>query len=104
MNLRDETIAFLAQNGKDLEDVAFIGSLETGESLSVREFLVLSNREYDNGFGGQEVRSDLVLVFKNRSQMVRREYDGAEWWEFIPVPRIPRKTKPMTYLYDENQT
>lgn len=43
------------------------------------------NFEYDNGYGFQEI--DGVIVFTDNSWMMRREYDGSEWWEYNKCPK-----------------
>jgi len=46
--------------------------------------LALLDREYDDGFGGQEL--DGTIVFKDGTWLERGEYDGSEWWEYKCKP------------------
>jgi hypothetical protein len=43
------------------------------------------NFEYDNGYGFQEI--DGVIVFTDNTWMMRREYDGSEWWGYFGCPQ-----------------
>lgn len=93
MNLLQETIEVMNEHGKAPEDVRWVG----GDTFwfTWDEFSELADRDYDNGFGGQEVARDLVVV-GGGWHMERHEYDGSEWWEFkqqLPRPeehKVPR--------------
>ena len=54
------------------------------------EFAKLANKKYDNGYGGNEVPLDLIVVGKDW-WLERHEYDGAEWWEFKKLPVKPKQ-------------
>lgn len=56
---------------------------------------------YDNGFGGQEVVTDLVILGDNW-WLERGEYDGSEWWGFRTVPKVSTDSKLITTLGDDN--
>ena len=47
------------------------------------------NRQYDAGYGGQELYG--TLWFSNHRWAERGEYDGSEWWEICEFPDPPRK-------------
>ena len=81
-----------------LSSVIFIGSLESGHECTWSEFKMLSNVEYDPGYGAQEVASDLVIVFSDHSRLYRREDGGAESWEFTRAFVAPEKFLPITKL------
>lgn len=98
MNLLTETLQCLKRWHYTAEDITYIGSLESGHSCTWEEFCVLANVEYDNGFGAQQVASDLVIVFKDNGLMRRHEYDGAEGWECIVPPVIPHSRRPIKRL------
>ena len=97
-NLLEETKKKMAAHGKQVKDVVFIGSLTSGYSCSWPQFRRLSDENYDQGFGHQKVATDLVIVFKDASKLERREYDGAEWWEYSCIPQIPDTPKPISRL------
>lgn len=86
-NLLKETLDELQENGKSFECVLWIGS-EDGH-ITKELFLELANIDYDNGYGGQEIASDLVLV-GDGWWLERGEYDGSEWWEFKSPPVMPK--------------
>ena len=92
MNLLNETFEFLKLHEKNFKkDVLWIG----GEDFYISKelFLKLADVEYDSGYGGQEVATDLVIV-GNGWWLERFEYAGFENWEFrtfIDKPGRERK-------------
>ena len=96
MNLLNETINKLEEYGKYLDDVVFIGCESFG--ITKEQFISLANKEYDDGFGSQEVAQDLI-VRGNDFWLERHEYDGSEWWEFKTLPRIPDKVRHIDLLF-----
>lgn len=93
-NLLRETIDVLAENGKTPADVQWCGSPQFG-SFTWDEFAALADVEYDSGFGGAEVATDLMVV-GDGWWLQRGEYDGSEWWDFLapvvrPERRVPRR-------------
>jgi len=98
MSLLEETKDCIKSAGKKPEDIIFIGSLESGYSCTWDEFIKLADFEYDSGYGGAEVATDLRVVFKDMTYMSRGEYDGSEWWDYQEVIKIPTKVKPIKTL------
>lgn len=98
-NLLQETKESLAQSGHAPEDIIFIGSEKSGHECTWAEFQVLANVEYDDGYGGQEVAGDLVIVFSDGQKMWRGEYDGSEWWEYSTPFSRPEKAHPIADLF-----
>lgn len=81
MNLYNETIEKLDKNGKNVDDIIWVGCDDF--SIPLDNFLEVSKRtDYDNGYGSPEIATDLKIV-GNDFIMVRNEYDGSEWWDFI---------------------
>ena len=97
-NLLQETIKDIEKSGHKVSDITFIGSLDSGYSCTWSEFLTLADIEYDAGFGGQEIASDLTIVFSDGSTMWRAEYDGSEWWEYSKPVEIPENQKQILKL------
>ncbi len=93
MNLLQETKEDIEKSGHTFADVIFIGSVDSGHCCTIAEFHDLADIEYDNGFGGQEVASDLKIVFSDGSSMWRGENDGSEWWEYSVPFEDPKKQK-----------
>jgi len=89
-NLLDETIEDFKVFKLSYKDIIFIGSEETGHSCTWSEFQDLANIEYDSGYGGQEIASDLIIVFKNGAIMSRSEYDGSEAWILSKPFKMPQ--------------
>lgn len=96
MNLYDETVSILEQNGKTMEDVVFI----QGDNFRITwdNFVSLAKEtNYDSGFGAPEIASDLVLA-GNGFWLERGEYDGSEWWEYKEMPTPVRRTETVESL------
>lgn len=80
-NLYEETINSLKENNKSIDDILWIGCDEF--SIPIENFIEVSKRTvYYSGYGHPEVASDLKIV-GNDFLMIRNEYDGSEWWDFI---------------------
>ena len=97
-NLLQETLEAIALADMTPEDVVFIGSLISGHSCSWEEFTALADREYDAGYGRQEVAEDLTIVFRGGARLERREYDGSEWWELVRVTKT-LEAKPLKTIF-----
>jgi len=100
-NLLKETIEALSNHGHTPEEVLWVGqSLDVHPSryhtgipepfwFSWSEFATpAAVTDYDNGFGGAEIASDLVVV-GDGWWLERHEYDGSEWWEHKQLPPKP---------------
>ena len=87
MNLLRETIGKLINNKKKEKDVLWVGSKDN--YITWNEFKKIADIEYDAGYGGQEVATDLLIVGKD-FWLERQEYDGSEWWEFKEIPCKPK--------------
>ena len=99
MNLLKETELFLHNNELLVDDITFIGSSDGRFSCSWKEFEILANKEYDSGFGGQNVATDLVILMNSGKIIKRKEYDGSEWWELICQPPRYNCPKGITNLF-----
>lgn len=82
-NLLQETLKKLEKNGKSLEDVIWVG--DTKKKTTWSNFESISNFQYDNGYGGNEIASSILVVGKDW-WLERGEYDGSEWWDFKEYP------------------
>lgn len=51
------------------------------------QFLSDIDREYNNGYGGQEL--DGMIWYEDSTWTTREEFDGSEWWVYRKVPEIP---------------
>lgn len=86
-NLLEETVSYLKDCGKNPSDVRWVGSVSYGY-FDWEYFAKIADVEYYNGFGGQEVASDLKVVGDDW-WLERHEYDGSEWWEYKSLPTKP---------------
>jgi hypothetical protein len=84
-NLKTETLRMLNDNNKTWSDVRWIGHGDGSIKLHPDYFLEIADREYNSGYGGQEVNTALVVVGDDW-WLERCEYDGSEWWEFNTIP------------------
>lgn len=105
MNLLTETIDYMKEFGKTPDDVLYVkmtkdsGFWQDFNDSYPDEILVdfevfkkVANRWYDNSYGSNEVNTSTAILFKDNSVMYRWEYDGAEGWEYITLPRtFPKK-------------
>lgn len=98
MNLLKETIEAIESQHQSVDDIIFIGSEASGHSCTWEEFCALADFEYDNGFGGQQVVADLVIVFRDMTMLHREEYDGSEWWGIRSPFKMPKDKKPIRRL------
>lgn len=81
MNLWEETVFCLEENGKSWLDVTDIcGNDFKVDKENFKE--VALNTECDPGYGSQVIASDLK-IFGNNFVMIRLEYEGFERWEYI---------------------
>ena len=104
-NLYEETAEFLLEHGKSMSDVVFVSG--NGHEIPLDNFIeTAKSYDYDNGFGGEEVPIDLLVVGKDW-WIERHEYDGSEWWEYKTLPKRPKVAKKISgfheyreYLYD----
>lgn len=91
-NFLEETKDEIEESGHTTDDIEFIGNRNRTISLGGWEgFAKAIDRTYDDDFGNAEVAGDLAIFFKDHSVMFRHEYDGAEWWEYIPSSESNRK-------------
>ena len=102
MNLWKETLEVLKNRGKSWKDVERVGSPDGYIRKELFEKLA-KRTEYDDGFGGQEVATDLTIQGKGFI-MIREEYDGSEWWKFLDLNNIIGKEEliGVTTLDDNN--
>lgn len=85
INLLKETIENLKANGKTLDDTKWFGTKDFRIDADITQFL---NINYDNGFGGNEIPLEFIIVGDD-FWLERHEYDGSEWWEFKTMPDKP---------------
>jgi len=97
MNFLKETKDAIHYSEHNVSNVIYIGTRD-GSCLTWKQFEEMANFEYDAGFGGAEIRDDILVVFSDGSYLERAEYDGSEWWR-ITIPFVmPETTTLMTDL------
>lgn len=101
MNLLKETLDVLQKIGKHDKQITFIGSLDGKYSCTFEEFKRLADRWYNCGYGAQEVASDLIIIFDDKSYLERSEYDGSECWSYRSAPIISGSSEKMYNIFSE---
>ena len=99
INLLQETLKAIQESGHSVKDVAWVGAQDGSEYCTWEEFEKMADKLYFNGHGLEEVRTDLVVVFKDGSWLERWEYDGAEGWEFKRTPRLQPEADKLTWVF-----
>ncbi len=89
INLLEETLDILKENNKTEKDVKWCGTTEN--EISWENFKEVADIKYDNGFGGQEIPNNLIVVGEDW-WLGRGEYDGSEWWVFYTLPARPESS------------
>lgn len=87
-NLYKEFTSILECHDKTVDDVLYISD-ETGlcyKPEKIIEFFKTVN--YDSGFGINFINLNLKIVLKNGDFIIRGEYDGSEWFEYMKVPKL----------------
>ena len=100
MNLLTETLDYMKELGKTPDDVLYVkmtkdsglwrkldDSYPDEIIVDFNAFASVANHEYNSGYGTNEVNWSAVILFKDNTVMHRWEYDGAEGWECITLPR-----------------
>lgn len=101
-NLLQETLATIQAHGLTSNDVLWVGSSDGNYALDWNRFAQVANIEYDAGYGGQEIASDLVVVFNNGAWLERTEYDGSEDWSYQSRPLMNPIAKPFRTVKSGN--
>ena len=99
-NLLKETKEILERHGKTFDDILFVGDKSDHSKMTVKEFLEHANFEYDDGYGLEEINTELILVGKD-FWLERHEYDGSEWWEYKSMPNINDFVDGAVYIFNE---
>lgn len=88
-NFCEETVGKLNYYNYNIEDIAWIGNRYI--TVPINEFFDAARRtNYYSGYGSAEMPIDLLIVMKDGSYFERSEYDGSEWWRYVPIIEKPR--------------
>jgi hypothetical protein len=88
INLYLETVEILGKHNKTLKDIQWVGTEEASIDKD-RFFEEAKKIEYDNGYGGTYIATDLIIVGADW-WLSRGEYDGSEWWAYNILPQRPK--------------
>ena len=95
VNLLDETIEALEENGRTFDEVLWIGCRDF--RIPIGRFLELADDIYDSSYGLIEVAGDLMVV-GDGWWLSRWEYDGSEGWEYNEPPKMPEEVRDVERL------
>jgi hypothetical protein len=99
INFLKETESKILAAGLSETNIAFIGSLHDKTGFANWDaFRKEADFYYDKGYGAQEIRGDLVIIFDNGGKLIRREYDGSEWWQYHEPVKVPEQFAPMKWI------
>lgn len=88
INFAAETIEKLKFYNYTIEDISWIGN--RAFTISVYEFFDAARKtNYNNSYGTAYMPADLLIVMKDGSYFERAEYDGSEWWRYVPIVEKP---------------
>ena len=108
-NLLRQTEEILNNYGKAWSDICWIGIPEGSEvywmpdaygTVPIENFKEMADREYDDGYGGAEVNTHLIIAGDDW-WLERGEYDGSEWWEFKTMPKKPEGSLTKEAVWDK---
>ncbi len=88
-NLLEEIKRELAENGKSISDIEWIGTESVMLDLDLEGAESALNIYYDSGYGVEWVNSELK-VCGNGWWLERHQYDCQEWWEYKEQPKMPK--------------
>ncbi len=111
MNLYQETLTELENNGKTINDIKFCYANIEDDMFSVNRSLYFTwdnfvkisrNLCYSNGFGACEIPESLQIV-GDGWWLERWEYDGAEGWKYREHIAPPTHFTDVMFAYDGMQ-
>lgn len=101
-NFLDETVEALTKADKSADDVAWCGSRDGTLVCSFADFAEKAKAiNYDAGYGGQGIPSDLVVVGGDW-WLERHEYDGSGRWAYKQLPTIADGHRPVTKIISDD--
>lgn len=89
INAKEEFLKALGEDYSISDIVAYNVDFDYKEEYKgtdPEKLLKFLDRDYNNGFGCQELFGTILL--KDGVWMTRAEYDGSEWWEFNIPPKV----------------
>lgn len=100
-NLYEETLRSIDKSNHTTDNVSWVGTADGEYAISWEEYRQISDITYNSGFGVTNIPRDLVVVFSDKNWLERREYDGAEWWEYVSIPQQSSSPNKFTLTIDE---
>lgn len=98
-NIIQEIKNRLEENNFKEDDILWIGSEDGQYAMGWNDFQEkFEDIEYDQGYGAQEIASDLVMVMSNGTYFSRSEYDGSEGWDYHKIPVKTDNPKSFAYI------
>lgn len=99
MNLGTETRDAILDEEYNLNDVVCVEGWDGCWTLE--NFLKIADTiNYNNGYGAVQISAGLTIYLSDDSYFKREEYDGSEWWEYVPRFHAPTPSQDMPTLKD----
>lgn len=86
MNLLEETLSDIENCGYATGDVLYVGGEDGRVQMTWEQAEPILDVDYNDDYGLAEIVEDLCVRFKDGAMLIRHEYDGKEWWRFVPAP------------------
>ncbi len=97
MNLLEETDQILKRYLERV-NVMWVGKADGTQTMTWEAFRAVAARtNYNDGYGCAVIPTDFVIVGAD-GWLERREYDGAEWWDFKRMPVALTDAKPYPFF------
>ncbi len=102
-NFLEETLGFMKSHRLSESNIVFIGS-DSGYFVEWPLFKAFANYEYHSLQANPVVASDLMIVFRDGTTMVRHDnkYNNGrppEYWKITEIDEIPTKDKPIFNIF-----
>ena len=96
-NLYEETLEILEHHGKTFDNIEFFTNGEW--DVSVDDFIAYAKDfNYDAGYGVNYVNANLIGI-GDGFLLIRRTYDGAEWWDYYNIAMRVTAANPEFILF-----
>ena len=94
MNAKEEFLKHVEGRTVVAVDLRFANETQSMRCVSkdMEEILEFLDREYDGGYGFQELFGT-IWYEKEGTWSERDEYDGSEWWVYKECPELPAMTE-----------
>lgn len=90
INLFCDLFDVLHEHEKTIDDILYI-KIDNKNFKPQRILDLFKGITYERGYSGPWINQSLQIVLKNGDFIIRGEYDGSEWFEYMVAPRLDEK-------------